>query len=285
MKIAGLGRKNLIKVPVDNLFRMNTQALEEAIKKDIEAGKNPFCVIATIGTTGSTAVDPIKEIGQICRRHNLWLHVDAALAGTALILPEFRWMIDGIEYADSFVFNPHKWMFTNFDCSAYFVKDKELLIRAFEILPEYLKTRSRGLVNDYRDWGIAHGRRFRALKLWFVIRNFGIEGLQDRIRKHIELAKKLGNTIALEDDFELMVPVLLNTVCFRYNPENISDESELKSINEKLLNAVNLSGKIYVSHTKLNGKYVIRMVTSQTNVEQRHVDDAWELIKYTAHSI
>jgi aromatic-L-amino-acid decarboxylase len=285
MKIAGLGRKNLIKVPVDNVFRMNTQALEEAIKKDIEAGKKPFCVIATIGTTGSTAVDPIREIGQICRRYNLWLHIDAALAGTALVLPEFRWMIEGIEYADSFVFNPHKWMFTNFDCSAYFVKDKELLIRTFEILPEYLKTRSRGLVNDYRDWGIALGRRFRALKLWFVIRNFGVEGLQDKIRNHTELAKKLGNTIALEDDFELMVPVLLNTVCFRYNPKNILDESELNNINEKLLNALNLSGKIYVSHTKLNGKYTIRMVTSQTNVEQRHVDYAWELIKHTAHSI
>jgi aromatic-L-amino-acid decarboxylase len=248
----------------------------------LKPGKNPS---ATIGTTGSTAVDPVREIGQICRRYNLWLHIDAALAGTALVLPEFRWMINGIEFADSFVLNPHKWMFTNFDCSAYFVKDKELLIRTFEILPEYLKTKSRGQVNDYRDWGIALGRRFRALKLWFVIRNLGMEGIQEKIRYHIGLAKSVGDIIAMENDFELMVPVLLNTVCFRYKPKHLSDDNDLNTINEKLLTTLNQSGKVYLSHTKLNGRYTIRMVTSQTSVEQRHVDEALELIKRTARSI
>jgi aromatic-L-amino-acid decarboxylase len=285
IKIAGLGRKNLIKVPVDTLYRMDTKGLEEAIKKDIEAGKKPFCVVATIGTTGSTAVDPVREIGLVCRKYNLWLHIDAALAGTALVLPEFRWMTDGIEFADSFVFNPHKWMFTNFDCSAYFVKDNELLIRTFEILPEYLKTKSKGQVNDYRDWGIALGRRFRALKLWFVIRNLGVEGIQEKIRHHIGLAKSVEDKIALENDFEVMVPVLLNTICFRYKPKHFSDDNDLNTINEKLLTMLNQSGKVYLSHTKLNGRYTIRMVTSQTSVNQRHVDEAWELIKRTARSI
>jgi aromatic-L-amino-acid decarboxylase len=285
VKIAGLGRRNLIKVRVDDQFRMDPNALEEAIKNDLSAGLKPLCVIATIGTTGSTAVDPIDDIGRLCEKYNIWLHVDAALAGTALVLPEYRWMTDGVERADSFVFNPHKWMFTNFDSSAYFVKDRESLIKTFEILPEYLMTRSRGLVNDYRDWGVSLGRRFRALKLWFVIRNFGLKGIQDKVIYHLTLAKNLESKILNEEDFELMVPVLLNTVCFRYKPAGSSGEDFLNPLNEELLNRLNKTGKIYLSHTKLNGKYTLRMVTSQTNVEQRHVDQAWELIMKTARSL
>ena len=174
VKICGIGRKNLVKIQVRDDFSMDPEKLEEAIIADKNRGFIPCCVVATIGTTGTTAVDPLRAIGEICSRNSLWLHVDAAMAGTALILPEFQWMLDGREYIDSFLFNPHKWMFTNFDCTAFFIKDAETLIKTFEILPEYLKTRTRGQVNDYRDWGIPLGRRFRALETlecYKIIRN------------------------------------------------------------------------------------------------------------------
>ncbi len=279
VKIAGIGKENLIKVDVDEWFRLKPEALEEAILKDISLGFVPLCIIATIGTTGSTAIDPLKAIAKITSKYHVWLHVDAALAGTALVLPEYQWMIEGINKADSFVFNPHKWMFTNFDCSAYFVKDKETLIRTFEILPEYLKTRTRGAVNDYRDWGIALGRRFRALKLWFVIRDYGVKGIQEKIRHHISLAKNLAGQIESEEDFELMAPVPLNTVCFRFHPKKVEN---LNAVNENLLDALNKTGKLYLTHTKVNGQYTLRMVTSQTDVEEEHVGKAWELIKELA---
>lgn len=180
VKIAGFGRRNLVKVPVRADHSLDPLQLAAAVEEDKKKGYIPCCVVATLGTTGTVAIDPLKEIGEICSKHDIWLHVDAALAGTALILPEYRWMTEGKEYIDSFVFNPHKWMFTNFDCSAYFVRDADMLIKTFEILPEYLKTRTRGQVNDYRDWGVPLGRRFRALKLWFVIRSFGLSGLRER---------------------------------------------------------------------------------------------------------
>jgi aromatic-L-amino-acid decarboxylase len=241
-------------------------------------------VVATIGTTGTTAIDPIKAIGEICRENSIWLHVDAAMAGSALILPEFQWMLDGREYIDSFVFNPHKWMFTNFDCTAYFVKDAGSLIKTFEILPEYLKSRTRGLVNDYRDWGIPLGRRFRALKLWCVIRSYGTDGLRDKIRYHIRIAAHLSGMILKETDFEILAPVVISVVCFRYIPAGYT-EDEINSINEKLNHRLNDSGKIYLSHTVLNGRYTLRMVTAQTNVTLGHVEKAWDLIKETARSI
>jgi aromatic-L-amino-acid decarboxylase len=208
--------------------------------------------------------------------------VDAAFAGTALILDEYKWMIRGIEKVDSFVFNPHKWMFTNFDCSAYFVKDKEALINTFSINPEYLKTKTSGKVNDYRDWGIQLGRRFRALKLWFVIRSFGIEGLKEKIRNHISLAEQLEQKINNSIDFEMVTPRTLNLLCFRYKPKGLSDLDQLNSINEQLLQKVNKTGKIYITHTKLNGIYTLRMVIAQTNVNENHVNNAWKLIQGTA---
>ncbi|MHC1778411.1 MAG: aspartate aminotransferase family protein [Lentimicrobium sp.] len=285
VKIAGLGRKNLVKIAVDRDFALIPEALSEAIERDIAAGLIPVCVVATIGTTGSTAVDPIRGIGEICRKHNIWFHIDAAFAGTAMVLPEMRHFAEGLELADSYVFNPHKWMFTNFDCSAYFVRDPEMLIRTFEILPEYLKTKTRGQVNDYRDWGVALGRRFRALKLWFVIRSFGVEEIRNKVRKHIELAHWVAEEIEKSSDFELLAPVLFSLVCFRYRPAGIDGPDELNVINERLLNKLNGSGLVYLTHTKLNGKYSLRMVIAQTNTEALHVEKAWDLIREMAACI
>ena len=284
VKISGIGRKNLVKIPVRDDFSMDPEKLRDAIGKDKKKGYIPVCVIATIGTTGTTAVDPVRSIGEICSENRIFLHVDAAMGGTALILPEFRWMIDGKEYIDSFVFNPHKWMFTNFDCSAFFVKDAGSLIRTFEILPEYLKTRTRGQVNDYRDWGVPLGRRFRALKLWSVIRSYGVEGLQAKVREHIKIASELKQMIAKEPDFELLAPVILSVVCFRYAPSGL-DEDQINKINEILNHRLNDSGKIYLTHTVLRGKYTLRMVTAQTEVTSEHVRKAWSLIIDTARSI
>jgi aromatic-L-amino-acid/L-tryptophan decarboxylase len=284
VKIAGIGRKNLVKIKVRDDYSMDPGELERAIRKDIGSGCIPCCVVATIGTTGTTAIDPVSEIGEICSRYKIWLHIDAALGGTALLLPEYSWMINGKEYFDSFVFNPHKWMFTNFDCTAYFVKNAEVLIRTFEILPEYLQTRTRGKVNDYRDWGVPLGRRFRALKLWCVIRMYGLNGLREKIRYHITLASELSEMIGAEDDFEIMAPVNLNTVCFRYARSGAGEELT-NGLNERLNHELNDSGKIYLTHTKLNGKYTLRMVTAQTNVTREHVKKAWDLIRETARSL
>jgi aromatic-L-amino-acid decarboxylase len=284
VKICGIGRKNLVKISVKEDFSMDPVKLKTAIIQDKERGQIPCCVVATIGTTGTTAVDPLRAIGEICRENGVWLHVDAAMAGTALILPEFQWMLDGREYMDSFVFNPHKWMFTNFDCTAYFVKDAGALIKTFEVLPEYLKTRTRGKVNDYRDWGIPLGRRFRALKLWSVIRTYGTEGLREKIRYHIKIAACLSELISKESDFEILAPVIISVVCFRYNPPGYN-EDQINAFNEKLNHQLNDSGKLYLSHTVLNRKYTLRMVTAQTNVTLDHVVKAWNIIKDTARNI
>ena len=284
VKISGIGRKNLIKIQVKDDFSIDVQKLKEAVENDKRKGFKPCCVIATICTTGTTAVDPLRAIGEICANNDIWLHVDAAMGGTALILPEFQWMLDGREFIDSFVFNPHKWMFTNFDCSAYFVKNPGHLIKTFEIMPEYLKTRTRGKVNDYRDWGIPLGRRFRALKLWSVIRMYGVKGLQEKIRYHLELARQLAEMITREKDFEILAPVTINVVCFRYKPEGL-EMTEINKVNETLNHQLNDSGKIYLTHTVLNGIYTLRMVTGQTNVRMEHVEKAWDLIRNTARSI
>lgn len=285
VKIAGFGKNNLRKIEVDRDFAIIPAALEEEIKKDKKAGRRPLAVVAACGTTGSTAIDPLRRVGEICRKYDLWLHVDAAYAGTALLLPEKRQLIDGIEYADTFVFNPHKWMFTNFDCSAYYVKDKEALIRTFEILPEYLKTKEGDRVNNYRDWGIQLGRRFRALKLWFVIREFGVTGLQEKVRSHIAWAQQLAEKIAACEDFELLAPVPLATLCFRCKPRGLDDNNALNELNAGLLETLNKTGKIYLTHTKLNDIYTLRFVIGQTQVQERHVLEAWELIHKTASEI
>ncbi len=285
VKIAGFGSTNLVKVAVDAQLRLNPEALEKAIKNDLQAGQRPLAIVATLGTTGTTAIDPLNEIAEIAARYDLWLHVDAAFAGNALVLPEYRWMIEGIEQVDTFVFNPHKWMFTNFDCSAYFVKDRQALLRTMSILPEYLKTETTGRVNDYRDWGIALGRRFRALKLWFVIRNFGVEGIRQRFREHIRWASELEQSIAEQPDFEIMAPRTLNLVCFRYHPKKIRDEARLDALNEQLLHTLNASGRLFLTHTRVKGRYTLRMVTGQTYLQQSHVQRAWQFILEQARQL
>lgn len=282
VKIAGVGKENLHKIPIDAAYAMLPEELEKAICADTAAGYTPLCVVAAIGTTGSTAIDPLRAIGDICRKLGVWLHVDAALAGTALVLPEMRWMIDGIEAVDTFVFNPHKWMFTNFDCSAYFVKDPATLVRTFEILPEYLKTPEGDRVKNYRDWGVQMGRRFRALKLWFVIRSFGTTGIQEKVRLHLELTQQLAGKINAAEDFELLAPAPLNTICFRYRPRHVTDEEELNRMNADLMHRLNATGKLFLTHTKLNGRFTLRLVVAQTNVEERHVLAAWEMIQKMA---
>lgn len=285
VKIAGFGKSNLTKIGIDDQLAMNTDELEMAITQDIANGNKPICVIAALGTTGTTAVDPLSSIASICEKYDIWLHVDAAYAGTALVLPEFRWMINGIEKADSFVFNPHKWMFTNFDCSVYFVKDKKRLIDTFEILPEYLKTKVDHEVNNYRDWGIPLGRRFRALKLWIVIRTYGVDGIKKRIGEHISYAKDLAKIISIHPKYEIAVPTQFNMVCFRYIPDNSLDLNSINAINEQLVANLNDSGQIYLTHTKVKSMYVIRLVIGQTYVEKRHVDHAWNTIIETAEQL
>ncbi len=278
VKVAGVGVENLRKIAVDENYALIPEKLEEAIQEDISNGMRPLCIVAAIGTTGSTAVDPLRPIAEIANRHGIWLHVDAAYAGTALVLPEFRWMNDGVELADSFTVNPHKWMFTNFDCNAYFVKDKDALIKTFAINPEYLKTKEDDAVNNYRDWGIQLGRRFRALKLWVVIRSFGVDGIKNKVKLHIELGQWFADQVRAASDFELMAPVPINTVCFRYHPANLDDQSQLNNINQEIMDRLNDSGKLFLTHTKLNGNFVMRLVPGQTTVEKRHVEQAWELI-------
>ncbi|MBD3257374.1 aminotransferase class V-fold PLP-dependent enzyme [candidate division GN15 bacterium] len=282
VRIAGLGSEYLRKIPVDDKFALRPDLLLEAIERDKAKGVVPLCAVATIGTTGSTAIDPLRAMGEICREHDVWLHVDAAFAGTAMLLPEMRWMIDGAELADTYVFNPHKWMFTNFDCSAYFVRDPEALKSTFEILPEYLKTERDREVNNYRDWGIPLGRRFRALKLWFVVRSYGVDGLKDKVRHHIGMAQALSREIEAAEDFEMMAPAPLNLLCFRYHPQSTDDDIELDRLNANLLAELNQTGKMFATHTKLDGRYVIRLCIGQTQVTQADVDRAWDLIQRTA---
>ena len=280
VKIAGYGRKNLRRIPTDDTFALLPGRLEEAVIRDKDAGLVPACVVATVGTTSSGALDPLAPIGEICRRHGLWLHVDAAYAGTAALLPEMRGIIDGVEAADSFVFNPHKWMLTNFDCSAYYVKDPAALVRTFEILPEYLKTGVDAKVKNYRDWGIPLGRRFRALKLWFVIRSYGVEGLQAMVREHLRLARVVEGWVEADARFELLAPVALGLVCFRLNDGR--DESALNTLNQALLDRINGTGRVFLSHTTLRGKFTIRLVVGQRTTAERHVREAWDVIDAAA---
>ena len=234
---------------------------------------------ATVGTTSSNAIDPLPEIGQICRSENLWLHVDAAMSGTAALCPEFRFIHEGLAFADSYCFNPHKWMFTNFDCDCFYVADREVLIKTLSVLPEYLRNKATetGAVIDYRDWHVPLGRRFRSLKLWFVIRYYGIEGLQHHIRRHVDLAQNFAKWIEASGRFELAAPAPLNLVCFRHKSGD--------AFNQKLLERLNQSGKLYLTHTSLKDQYVLRFCVGQTYTAAHHVDRAWRQIQKTAQEL
>jgi aromatic-L-amino-acid/L-tryptophan decarboxylase len=279
VKIAGLGRENLRLVEVDARFALRPEALARQIQRDREAGRLPCFVCASVGTTSSNAIDPLPEIGRVCREHGLWLHVDAAMAGTAALCPEFRHIHAGIELADSYCFNPHKWMFTNFDCDCFYVADREALIRTFSVLPEYLRNPASqsGAVIDYRDWHIQLGRRFRSLKLWFVIRHYGVEGLRHHIRQHVALAQEFTRWVETSERFTLFVPAPLNLVCFRHKAGN--------EFNQRLLERLNASGRLYLTHTKLNDQYVLRLCVGQTHTERRHVEQAWQQIQETAAAL
>ncbi len=283
VRIAGFGKKNFRRLPTDAGFSLVPEKLEEALVRDKEAGLVPACVIATVGTTSSGAIDPLRPIGEICRKHAVWFHVDAAWAGTAALLPEKRWILDGAELADSLVFNPHKWMLTNFDCSAYFVRDPGTLVRTFEIHPEYLKTGVDAKVKNYRDWGIQLGRRFRALKLWFVVRSYGVEGLQAMVREHMRLAGLVKDWVEADSRFELLAPVDLALVCFRLNDGR--DEPALNELNRRFLERVNAAGTIFLTHTTLCGKYTVRLVVGQRTTEERHVRGAWDVISAAADEV
>ena len=285
VRLAGLGEGRLWKIPTDGNYALKVDELAEAMQADVAAGMTPCAVVATIGTTSSTAVDPVAEVAKLCRQHGAWLHVDAAYAGSAAILPELRPHFRGWEEADSIVFNPHKWLFTQFDCSAYYVKDPGQLIQTFGANPEYLKWSADDQVANFRDWGIPLGRRFRALKLWFVIRDFGVEGLRAVLREHIRLAGLVRHWVEGTDGWELMAPGPFGLVCFRHRPRGMAaDDPAVDEHNRALLARVNATGKALLTHTTLKGRYAIRWSIGSLQVEERHVRATWELLRAVASS-
>jgi aromatic-L-amino-acid decarboxylase len=276
IKVAGIGRKNLRLIEVDESFRMRPSALARAIAEDKRAGQVPCFVGATVGTTSTMAIDPLPEIGAICREHNIWLHVDAAMAGTAALCAELRYIHEGLDLADSYCFDCHKWMLTNFDCTCFYVRNRKELTETLTITPEYLRNAASasGAVVDFRDWHIPLGRRFRSLKLWCVIRSYGVEGLREMVRRHIELTNRFVQWLRRDTRFEIVAPASLNLVCFRLKG---ADDA-----NEHLMQKLNSSGKVFLSHTKLNGQFVLRFCVGQTYTEEEHVRAAWDLIQQHA---
>ncbi len=277
--VAGIGTENLRLIEVDECFAMRPELLARQIAWDREAGLTPFFVSATVGTTSSNALDPLPAIGAICHDNHLWFHVDAAMSGTAALCPEFLYIQDGIEFSDSYTFNPHKWMFTNFDCNCFYVADRRALIDTLSILPEYLRNQATdsGEVFDYRDWHIPLGRRFRSLKLWFVIRYYGVEGLQLHVRRHIAMAQQFLEWVKQDERFEIAAPAPLNLVCFRHHA---GDQR-----NEELMNRLNSSGDLYLTHTRLDGRFTLRLCVGQTTTTQRHVEQAWRRIQQEADNL
>lgn len=282
--VLGLGQEGLRKIPTDNAFRMDPRALEKAIRDDLDSGVKPICVIPTIGTTSTTSIDPVNEILEICREHGIWMHVDAAYAGSAAILPEMRPHFAGWEQADSIVVNPHKWLFTQLDCSALYCRRPEVLKRAFSLVPEYLRTPEAD-VKNLMDYGISLGRRFRALKLWMTIRSLGREGIASAISDHISYAHKLEELIRSDGDFQLLAPVPFSVLVFRFCPKALVEpdgtwpDTEINGLNERLLDAVNQTGKAFLSQTKLRGKFAIRFAIGNLKTNWEDVSETWALIQ------
>jgi aromatic-L-amino-acid decarboxylase len=287
--VLGLGQAGVEKIAVDEEFRLRSDALEAAIKEDLEAGWKPFCVVATVGTTSTTSVDPVLEIAEVCEQYKLWLHVDAAYAGAAAILPEKRWALAGCERADSIVVNPHKWLFVPVDCSAFYCRHPSILRQAFSLVPEYLRTPEGDRVCNFMDYGIQLGRRFRALKLWMVLRAFGSEGLRQHLRAHIALAERFQGWVKTSPNFELLAPAPFSVVCFRSRPRDLpagpETEAYLNQLNERMLEAVNRTGEVFLSHTELNGRFTLRLAIGNLRTTEAHVRRAWELLQEHAERL
>lgn len=281
----GLGLDSISKIPVDHEYRMIPDRLKQAIHDDKAKGVKPFCVVATVGTTSTTSIDPVSDIADICEGEDLWLHVDAAYGGSAAVVPEMRHILDGCNRADSLVLNPHKWLFVPIDFSAFYTKKPDLLKQAFSLIPEYLRTDRDSDVTNLMDYGIQLGRRFRALKFWFVLRYFGRQGIIDRIRYHLTLAQTFRDWVEESDRFEIMAPTPFSTVCFRAHPAGIDDQEELKVLNEQLLSAVNATREVFISHTKINGNFVLRVAIGNLRTEERHLRKVWEILHDSLKSL
>ena len=267
----GIGQDNFRKIPVDDAFRMRVDALCEAIEADQLAGKKPFCIVPTVGTTSTSSIDPVNEIADVAEACGAWLHVDAAYGGAAAVAPEFQSVLHGAERADSLVVNPHKWLVTPFDLSAFYTRRPEILRQAFSLVPEYLRTAEDPRAVNYMDYGVQLGRRFRALKLWFIMRHFGREGIAEIIRTHMQYAQRLAALIRAHPDFEVAAPTPFSLICFRYRG---SDEE-----NRALLDAINASGKAFLSHTVLRGRFVLRLAIGNMFTEWEDLEEVWELIQ------
>ena len=279
--VLGIGQENVVKVPTDELFRLDPRALEAAIERDLAAGWRPFAVVPTIGTTSTTSIDPVPAVADLAERHGLWLHVDAAYGGPVGILPERRDVLAGVERADSVVVNPHKWLFTPIDCSVLYCRRPDVLKRAFSLVPEYLTTSGTGGARNLMDYGTSLGRRFRALKLWMILRYFGAEGVRARLREHLRLTELLVGWLDASRDFERLAPVPFSTVCFRYAPPGQS-EARLDVLNQQLLDALNATGEVYLSHTRLRNRFVLRAAIGNLRTTEQHVRRLWELLQREA---
>ena len=279
--VLGIGQAGLRKIGVDNEFRMDVVELERAIQEDIAAGWRPFAVVATVGTTSTTSVDPVPQVADVCERYGLWLHVDGAYGGSAAVDPDMRWVLAGCERADSIILNPHKWLFTPIDCSVFYTRKPDVVKAAFSLIPEYLRNdESTGdEVPNLMDYGTSLGRRFRALKLWMVLRYFGQEGLAARIHEHIRLGQLVAGWVDESRDFERMAPTPFGTVCFRAHPQGVDDEAQLESLNERIMNRINAEGRFFLSHTKLQGKYTIRIAIGNLRTTEQDVRNLWEALR------
>lgn len=279
----GLGHENCVHVPGDDAFRMRPDRLDAMMAADVEAGRLPLAIVATVGTTSTGSVDPVPAIVDVAARFGAWVHVDASYAGPAAIVPECRETLAGVDRADSLVVNPHKWLFTPQDCSAMFTRRPEVLKRAFSLVPEYLVTGEQDAVVNLMDYGVQLGRRFRALKLWMVIRAFGVSGIADRLRNHMELARRFASWVETEPGWVLAAPRMFSLVCFRHAPPGLSDDAA-DALNQRILDRVNDSGRAYLSHTKLRGRFVLRLAIGNLRTEERHVAEAWQLLREAAQA-
>jgi len=284
--LLGLGHESLVKIPADEQFRLRPDALRDAVATDRKAGRLPIAVVATVGTTSTTSVDPVADVASVCEEEGLWLHVDAAYAGPAAMVPGYEWVLAGCDRADSLVLNPHKWLFTPFDLSAFYCRRMDVVRTAFSLTPEYLRTAEAGRVRNLMDTGVQLGRRFRALKLWAVLRHFGADGVRARLVEHMRLARTFAGWVDADPEFERLAPVPFSVVCFRAKPSGASwTEPHLEALNAAVLDAVNESGEIFLSHTKLDGRYVIRLAVGHLRTTEQHVARAWELVTQHARRL